>query len=150
MFTSCPCDSATLTPAQAGILEMENALLRQELNEAQAIEIQLKGQLAQVQKDTAAIVYNQAGTHTTVALLRQHGVRFVFAPYSIVIFSMAIVCTGHKQNMAIRFCCRPHFNLQSLRVEFCCQSPLASSIALIFLFGLTPLTLSMVCIAVVT
>ena len=66
-------------PGQADLLETENGLLRQELNDAQAIESQLKGQLAEVQKDTAAMIQNNAGLRTTVACLRQHRVRFFSA-----------------------------------------------------------------------
>lgn len=69
-------------PGQADILETENALLRQELNAAQAIESQLKGRLAQVQNDTAAMVHINAGMRTTVACLRQRGVRFVSALFN--------------------------------------------------------------------
>ena len=68
-------------PGQADSLETENALLRQELNDAQAIETQLKGRLAQVQKDIAAMVHNNAGMRTTVEGLRQRGVRPVSPPY---------------------------------------------------------------------
>ena len=67
-------------PGQADILEMENALLRQELNDAQAIESQLKGRLVQI--DTAAMVHINAGMRTTVACLRQRGVRFVLALFN--------------------------------------------------------------------
>ncbi|CAL5225976.1 g8778 [Coccomyxa viridis] len=58
---------------KADILETENVLLRQELLNAQAVELQLKGQLAQLQEDTAAMAHNHAGMRTTVACLRQPG-----------------------------------------------------------------------------
>ena len=72
-------NSARLTPAQADCLKTKNALLREELNRAQALESQLKGQLAQVQKDTAAMDQSNADMRTTVACLRQRGVSSVGA-----------------------------------------------------------------------
>ena len=78
-------------PGQADILEMENALLRQELNDAQAIESQLKGRLVQI--DTAAMVHINAGMRTTVACLRQRGVRFVLALFNCPDTFLWQVCT---------------------------------------------------------
>lgn len=106
-----------MTPAQADILETENVLLRQELLNAQAVELQLKGQLAQLQEDTAAMAHNHAGMRTTVACLRQPGVRFVSALYHCC--DIFLLYPGNCVHMTkaiycFHFSCRPHFSLQSL------------------------------------
>lgn len=65
-------------PSQADRLEGRNVLLRQELKRAQAIERELQGQLAQVQKHIAAANQTNADMRATFAQLRQRVVCFFF------------------------------------------------------------------------